>query len=301
MIQSMTGYARSEFQIDNFNFIIDIRSLNSKNIDLNIRIPNSYREKEMDIRKLLSGKLIRGKIDLTIYRESLSVSSNDHHLNTDLIKDYHNQIISLQKELGLKKNNWTFTPINPDSTDILSDLLKMPDVVKKNKFEVNKNHWAQITECIDKTILDLIKFRLDEGKNLEKDIVERAHKLTSILKLIQPYAKSRIEQIKSSLKENLLKEDLKINENRFEQELIYYIEKQDITEEQVRLSSHLEYFIKTMNQDSPNGKKLGFICQEIFREVNTIGSKSGHAEMQKLVVEMKDEAEKIKEQLLNIL
>ena len=301
MIQSMTGFARSEIQIDNFTINIDLKSLNSKNLDLNIKMPNSYRDKEMDIRKLLLEKLIRGKIDLTIYIESLEESSDRHKLNTELIKDYYSQIIDLQKELGLKRNSWTFTPISPNSTDILSDLLKMPESIKKNKFVVDKNHWGEIIQCIKKTILNLESYRRDEGKNLEKDIVKRINKLKNILKSIKSHSKSRIEHVKTSLKEKMLKENLVIDNNRFEQELIYYIEKQDITEEQVRLASHLEYFLNTMQQDFPNGKKLGFISQEIFREINTIGSKSGHAEMQKLVVEMKDEAEKIKEQLLNIL
>ena len=197
---------------------------------------------------------------------------------------------------------WSFTPFKAKSTDIIPALLKMPEVMIKGDEKGDENEWKEIEKGVNSAIDNLLQFRLDEGSKLEEDITSRINQLSSLLKDIAPFAKDRIGKIKESLSEKLSEIDSKnIDENRFEQELIYYLEKQDITEEQVRLSTHLNYFLETMKTDSPNGKKLGFISQEIGREVNTIGSKSSDAEMQKIVVQMKDELEKIKEQLLNIL
>jgi uncharacterized protein (TIGR00255 family) len=197
---------------------------------------------------------------------------------------------------------WTLTPFQAKSTDIIPTLLKMPDALIKGEEKSNENEWEEIQKAINTAIGNLLKFRLDEGKILEEDISSRINRLSSLLTEIAPFAKERMVKVKQSLNEKLSEIDTKnIDENRFEQELIYYLEKQDITEEQVRLDAHLSYFTETMNSVSPNGKKLGFIAQEIGREINTIGSKSSDAEMQKIVVQMKDELEKIKEQLLNIL
>ncbi|MBT5353457.1 MAG: DUF1732 domain-containing protein [Flavobacteriales bacterium] len=208
----------------------------------------------------------------------------------------------MKKDLGLKWNMWSFTPFKAKSTDIIPALLKMPEVMIKGDEKGDENEWKEIEKGVNSAIDNLLQFRLDEGSKLEEDITSRINQLSSLLKDIAPFAKDRIGKIKESLSEKLSEIDSKnIDENRFEQELIYYLEKQDITEEQVRLSTHLNYFLETMKTDSPNGKKLGFISQEIGREVNTIGSKSSDAEMQKIVVQMKDELEKIKEQLLNIL
>ncbi|HJM16799.1 MAG TPA: DUF1732 domain-containing protein, partial [Flavobacteriales bacterium] len=248
-----------------------------------------YRDKEIGLRKLLSEKLQRGKIELSIWREK-SESITKYKVNTEAIKEYHNQILNLQKELGL------------DQSDIIPALLKMPETLIKGEEKVDENEWEEITKGVDIAIDNILQFRLDEGEKLEKDVSSRINKLTVLLKEIEPFAKGRIEKVKKSLSDKLSEIDSKnIDENRLEQELIYYLEKQDITEEQVRLDAHLNYFIETMKTDSPNGKKLGFIGQEIGREINTIGSKSSDAEMQKIVVQMKDELEKIKEQLLNIL
>ena len=289
MIQSMTGYGKAELNLTNANFTIEVRSLNSKQIDANVKMSSVYRDKEIGLRKLLSEKLQRGKIELSIWRES-SESNAKYSLNTELIKEYFSQIEGVTSELNL------------NSKDIMSSLLKMPEVLVKGEEKANDNEWDEIAKGIDIAIENILQFRMEEGKKLEEDITTRINTLSRLLTEILPFGKSRIEKVKKSLADKLAEIDTKnIDENRLEQELIYYLEKQDITEEQVRLDVHLSYFLETMKTDSPNGKKLGFIGQEIGREINTIGSKSSDAGMQKIVVEMKDELEKIKEQLLNIL
>ena len=297
----MTGYGKTELNLKNTNFTIEVKSLNSKQIDASVKMSSIYRDKEIGLRKLLSEKLQRGKIELSIWREK-SVPSSNYILNTEVIKGYHQQILQLKTDLGLRWNMWTFTPFQAKSTDIIPALLKMPEVMQKGEEKADKNEWEEIAKGIDIAIENILQFRLDEGEKLEEDITSRANILSKLLVEIAPLAKIRIEKVKKSLADKLAEIDTKnIDENRFEQELIYYLEKQDITEEQVRLEAHLNYFIETMKTDSPNGKKLGFIGQEIGREINTIGSKSSDAAMQKIVVQMKDELEKIKEQLLNIL
>ena len=289
MIKSMTGYGKAEINLINANFTIEIRSLNSKQIDANVKLSSIYRDKEIGLRKLLSEKLQRGKIELSIWRESSSANTK-YRLNTELIKEYFSQIEKLAEDLGTNAN------------EIMPSLLKMPEVLLKGEEKADKNEWLEIQKGVDTAIANTIKFRLDEGKKLELDITARINNLARLLVEVAPFANNRIEKIKKSLIEKLAEIDTKnIDKNRFEQELIYYLEKQDITEEQVRLDAHLVYFIETMKAESPNGKKLGFIVQEIGREINTIGSKSSDVEMQKIVVQMKDELEKIKEQLLNIL
>ena len=285
----MTGYGKAELNLTNANFTIEVRSLNSKQIDANVKMSSIYRDKEIGLRKLLSKKLQRGKIELSIWRES-SESSAKYTLNTELIKEYFSQIQEVARSLGI------------NSSDIMPSLLKMPEVLVKGEEKAEDNEWEEIAKGIDIAIGNILQFRLDEGEKLEADITARINKLSTLLVDIAPFAKERIEKVKKSLADKLAEIDTKnIDENRFEQELIYYLEKQDITEEQVRLDAHLSYFIETMKAEAPNGKKLGFIGQEIGREINTIGSKSSDAEMQKIVVQMKDELEKIKEQLLNIL
>ena len=299
----MTGYGKAEINLENANFTIEVKSLNSKQIDATVKMSSIYRDKEIGLRKLLSEKLQRGKIELSIWRDKEGASSN-YTLNIAVVKDYHEQILKLQEELNLKSSIWStsFYELGLNKSDIIPTLLKMPDVLIKGEGKSNENEWEEIENAINTAIGNLLQFRLDEGKRLEDDIQSRINKLSELLNEVLPFAKERIEKVKKSLSEKLAEIETKnIDENRFEQELIYYLEKQDITEEQVRLSTHLEYFLETMKSDSPNGKKLGFIGQEIGREINTIGSKSSDAEMQKIVVQMKDELEKIKEQLLNIL
>lgn len=289
MTQSMTGYGKAQLNLENANFTIEVKSLNAKQIDVNVKMSSVYRDKEIELRKLLSEKLQRGKIELSIWRSS-SASNAKYSLNNELIKAYFSQINQIKNDLGINVN------------EIMPSLLKMPEVLVKGEEKVDENEWAAIAKGVDAAINNLLEFRLAEGKKLESDINNRITTLSDLLNEIVPFAKERIEKVKKNLSDKLTELELKnIDENRFEQELIYYLEKQDITEEQVRLSAHLDYFLETMKPNSPNGKKLGFIAQEIGREINTIGSKSSDAAMQKIVVQMKDELEKIKEQLLNIL
>ncbi len=289
MIQSMTGYGKAELNLTNANFTIEVRSLNSKQIDANVKMSSVYRDKEIGLRKLLSEKLQRGKIELSIWREK-SESNSKYTLDTEMIKEYFTQIEEITNILNL------------NNKDMISSILKMPEVLVKGDEKADDNEWLEIQKGVDIAIANILQFRLDEGRKLETDITTRINTLTRLLVEVAPFANNRIEKIKNTLTDKLAEIDTKnIDENRFQQELIYYLEKQDITEEQVRLDAHLDYFIETMKMESPNGKKLGFIGQEIGREINTIGSKSSDAGMQKIVVQMKDELEKIKEQLLNIL
>ena len=289
MIKSMTGYGKAEVNILNRNFTIEIKSLNSKQIDTHIKMSSIYKDKEIGLRNLISEKLQRGKVELSIWKENLESNVN-YTLNNELITDYFNQIKEITETLEIS------------SKDIFPSLLNMPEAIRKVEEKTNKNEWNEIQKGINSAITDLLNFRIDEGKKLEEDIKFRIDNLMTLLSKIAPFSKARIEKVKKSLHKKLAEIDSKnIDEVRFEQELIYYLEKQDISEEQIRLDAHLNYFIETISAETPNGKKLGFISQEIGREINTIGSKSSDVKMQKIVVQMKDELEKIKEQLLNIL
>ena len=300
----MTGYGKAELNLPNANFTIEVKSLNSKQIDVNIKMPSAYRDKEIRLRKLISEKLKRGKIELSIWREK-SQSFTQHNINIEVVKSYHKQILKLKKDLNLKSRGFwssTFYELGLNRSDIIPTLLRMPEVMIRSEEKVDENEWQEISKGVNSAINNLLQFRLDEGRELEHDINLRINRLSTLLKEILPFEDLRIEKVKKSLKDKLAQIDSQnIDQVRFEQELIYYLEKQDITEEKVRLNSHLNYFLETIGKESPNGKKLVFISQEIGREINTIGSKSSDADMQKIVVEMKDELEKIKEQLLNIL
>ena len=288
MIYSMTGFGKFQLNLPHANFNIEVKSLNSKQLDTNIKISSVYREKEIELKNLLSTKLKRGKIELSVWKESSEIQ-NSHKLNIPLIKDYHQQILNLKKDLGFE-------------SDIFPVLLKMPNILQKDEVKLDNNEWLEIFKGINTAVNELIQFRLAEGNKLEKDIILRINLIIDFLDEIIPFAKARIKRVKENLLNKITYLKIKnIDENRLEQELIYYLEKQDITEEQVRLKAHLDYFLQTIRSEAPNGKKLGFISQEIGREINTIGSKSSDAEMQKIVVQMKDELEKIKEQLLNVL
>jgi uncharacterized protein (TIGR00255 family) len=289
MLKSMTGFGKATKEFNNKTINVEIRSLNSKGMDLSLRVPGNYREFELELRNELGKQLERGKVDLSIYVES-KTQETPVEINTDLAKEYHKKIKALSIEL------------NEVSDNVLSQVLKMPDVLKAEKKEPDENEWKEIKSVIQLAIESLNKFRTDEGKSLEKDFTERLGIIQKSLNLITDLDKSRISSIKERIKNNLAEVigmD-KIDSNRFEQELIYYIEKLDINEEKVRLKTHLDYFLSTMKEPGA-GRKLNFITQEIGREINTIGSKANHAEMQKLVVLMKDELEKIKEQTNNVL
>lgn len=285
----MTGFGKATQEFENKTVTIEIRSLNSKNLDLNFRLPSVYRDKEHELKSEITKLLERGKVDLSVYVES-KIQETPVEVNTDLAKAYYAKIKQLAVEL------------NEPTTNLLAQVLKMPDVLKSERKEPNEQDWKDIYSIVLKAIDGLNKFREDEGKSIQKDFEDHLKVIADSLEKIKAHDASRVQNIKDRIKKNL--EEVvgidKIDNNRFEQELIYYIEKLDINEEKVRLKTHLDYFTATMKEPA-GGRKLNFIGQEIGREINTIGSKANDAEMQKLVVLMKDELEKIKEQTNNVL
>ncbi len=283
MIQSMTGYGRAEVQLENKKVTIEIRSLNSKNLDINARFPTLYKEKEMEVRKWLSGELLRGKIDLVLFAETTGEETYTR-INKGVVESYLEQLEGIRKE-----------------ADILSIAMRLPDVLKTEREELDEEEWQKIEGGISEAIRQLNAFRSSEGNELKRDFEHRVAVLEEKLEEVVSIDPERLDAVRTRLDKAI--QDLKsdVDENRFEQELIYYLEKLDITEEKVRLNKHLSYFLYSLNEKDSNGKKLGFISQEMGREINTIGSKANFAPMQKVVVEMKDELEKIKEQLLNVL
>ena len=285
MIQSMTGFGKSESLLFSKNISIEIRSLNSKNLDLNLRLPNTLKEFEPLLREKISKKLKRGKIDFNLTIENLN-ETNLNQINKTIIEDY---IIQLQQ---INKS---------EKSELLKIAIKLPDSIKIKKQKLENNFVTKIISLSDKVIDQVIKFRLKEGGSLKKDFNLRFKNLNKFLNKINNYNLNRKEKISSKLKKIINTLNIEIDKNRFEQELIYYIEKFDINEEKIRLESHLKFFAETLKNEKYNGKKLGFISQEIGREINTIGSKSNDLFIQKIVVEMKDELEKIKEQILNVL
>jgi len=296
MIKSMTGYGKAVCELENKKVTVEIKSLNSKQFDLNVRLPRIYKEKELDVRSKMSKQVQRGKVDIAIFFESTDEEKN-YSINASLVKNYYEGLKSLTKELGYEEKH-------SEPMDYLNVIMKFPDVLKSEEKEFDKNEWEHIDSTIDKALQELIQFRAEEGEVLELDLINRTETIQKLQKETEVFESKRIDIIKERIRKNLAeiiggKE--KIDENRFEQELIYYLEKLDITEEKVRLRSHCEYFLKTMAEPEVNGKKLGFITQEMGREINTIGSKANDADMQKIVVQMKDELEKIKEQLSNVL
>jgi len=291
MIRSMTGYGKAECELALKKITIEVKSLNSKQLDLNTRTPGVYREKEIEIRREISDKLIRGKVDFSLYSESLGVESNSA-INNPMVKSYFAQLSELSNELGL--------PVNEH---ILPIIMQLPDVVKTTRDEPDENEWKIVIATIREALTALDNFRLQEGLSLRKDIITNLNIITTLLEQIAPYELERTAKVKERILDGLkeLASPEGVDHNRLEQEMIFYLEKLDINEEKVRLGHHCSYFIETLELDEPVGKKLGFIAQEIGREINTLGSKANHTEMQKLVIGMKDALEKIKEQLLNAL
>ena len=286
MIQSMTGYGKSVLQLPTKKISIEIKSLNSKNLDLNARMPSLYREKELSIRKLIASKLVRGKVDFSLFME-ITGEETSTQINQSVVKQYIKQLKSV---------------INTgEETEYLKMAIRLPDAVTTERDEIDENEWKQIADAIDDSLEKIYNYRIDEGKSLELDFIKRIENISVLLDKVIEMDPERIEGVRERLNRGIAEIKEKVDENRFEQELVYYIEKFDITEEKVRLKNHLDYFLKALASEDSNGKKLGFISQEMGREINTIGSKSNHAPMQKLVVQMKDELEKIKEQLLNVL
>ena len=287
MILSMTGFGKAEINTQNKKLTIEIKSLNSKQIDMSVRMPSAYREKELSIRKTVGQSLNRGKIDVALFVEQTH-SELSATINSEVVKAYYSDLKGIAKELD-------------NTDDIMSSIMRLPDVLKSKKEEIDESEWTQIESLLSQAIDAITNYRADEGRILAEDFELRIENIRTSLNEIAAYEKSRIEKIKGSIREKIDELKVSADENRFEQELIYYIEKLDITEEITRLNLHLNYFIEVMQSANSQGKRLGFICQEIGREINTIGSKSNDATMQQEVVKMKDELEKIKEQILNVL
>ncbi len=283
MIKSMTGYGKSVVQLDTKKITIEVKSLNSKNLDLNSRFPAVYREKEIEIRRKLAKELIRGKIDLSFYIETTAEETTTR-INKDIVSQYVRQLENIKED-----------------SDVLSIAMRLPDVLKTEREEIDEDEWSVIEKSIHEAMVSLQGFRSDEGKVLKEDFVLRIRSIEDRLEDVIQLDDERLQAVRERLQKSITELELTVDENRFEQELIYYLEKLDITEEKVRLNNHLKYFLEELNSEISNGKKLGFISQEIGREINTIGSKANFAPMQKKVVQMKDDLEKIKEQLLNVL
>lgn len=285
MIHSMTGYGKSVLQLPTKKITIELKSLNSKSLDLNARMPSIYREKELSIRKILADNLERGKVDFSIYVE-MTAEDTSTQINTPVVKQYINQLRNV---------------VDGDAIELLKMAVRFPDALNTVREEIDENEWMAIQAEIDTAINLINQYRLDEGYVLEQEFNKRISIISDLLDQVIAMDPERIEGVRERLLKGVEELREKYDENRFEQELVYYIEKFDITEEKVRLKNHLAYFLESINSEDSNGKKLGFISQEIGREINTIGSKSNYAPMQQLVVQMKDELEKIKEQLLNVL
>lgn len=284
MIQSMTGFGKSVLSLTDKHISIEIKSLNSKSIDINTRIPQAYREKELDFRKLIAEQLLRGKVDFSIFVENTGTQTPSK-INPNIVKSYIEQMRAI---------------VDGDLTELLKMAVRMPDALQTTTESVPEEELSAIFEHISLAITDLQTFRIQEGKVLEKDFVLRISNIDSLLQEVQALDSERLALIRERL-EKAVADIQSVDANRFEQELIFYLEKLDITEEKIRLKKHLDYFLETLHSEDSNGRKLSFIAQEIGREINTLGSKANFAPMQQLVVQMKDELEKIKEQVLNVL
>lgn len=288
----MTGFGKVTAELPTKKVTIEIKALNSKQLDLSTRIPPIYKAKEMAIRSLLLQQLERGKVDFSIFIEDIHKSSSAQ-INQEMFLYYYQQILSLSTRLGVDA---------PRSWNELQGIFRLPDVISAEQTEADEQEWAVVEEAIRSAIAQLQEFRTQEGAMLYRLFQEKIRNITQLLAEIDPYEKERVEKIRTRILDALAKlTGVDYDQNRLEQELIYYIEKLDINEEKNRLGNHLKYFLETLEAASGQGKKLGFIAQEMGREINTLGSKSNHAEMQKLVVRMKDELEQIKEQVLNVL
>ena len=286
MIQSMTGFGKASLQLPTKKITVEVKSLNSKGLDLSVRMPSSYREMELGLRNQIALKLERGKIDFSIFIESTAEQTSTK-VNVPIVKAYINQLREVYPAA--------------DETELMKMAVRMPDTMKTEREEIDENDWSEIQKVILEALDYIGNFRKDEGASLEKEFNLRIGNIRQYMNDALALDPERVQAIKDRLQTAISELKVNVDENRFEQELIYYLEKLDITEEKVRLTNHLDYFLETINGTEANGRKLGFITQEMGREINTMGSKSNHAQMQKLVVMMKDELEKIKEQVLNVL
>ena len=291
MIQSMTGYGNAVVAYNDKKIHVEIKSLNSKALDLNARIAPLYREKEMEMRQMVAQALIRGKVDFSIWIEK-EAGVDATPINSALVENYYLQMKNISAKTGI-----------PEPADWFYTLVRMPDVLTKTEVEVlSEEEWNVVRQAIEQALKAIVDFRIQEGAALQKKFTEKIDNISSLLASIEPYEQSRVEKIRNRIVDGLKSiPEVDYDKNRLEQELIYYIEKLDISEEKQRLSNHLKYFRETMEEPAGQGKKLGFIAQEMGREINTTGSKSNNAEMQNIVVKMKDELEQIKEQVLNAL
>jgi len=289
MILSMTGYGRAETEALNKKISVEIKSLNSKQFDINLRIPPIYREKEMDVRNILFQTIERGKVDFTLVIDS-SDKLPPNKINKNAVESYYRDLKEIAQILEIDE------PI-----DWLSMLMKLPETVKTEATELDEGEWQNVEKTIGEALKAFVQFRTQEGEMLEKVFSEKIHNIHLLSKDIEKYESDRVERIKTRMQESFRKLETTYDENRFEQEIIYYVERLDINEEKERLLNHLNYFTETMINEKCQGRKLGFILQEVGREINTMGSKSNHAAMQKIVVQMKDELEQMKEQILNVL
>ncbi|MFL2588064.1 MAG: YicC/YloC family endoribonuclease [Flavobacteriaceae bacterium] len=285
MIKSMSGFGKAEIQFENKNYILELRSLNSKGLELSCRLPAQFREIELHLKKIIGESLKRGKVDLSLNVENID-QPNARNINLAAVNQYIEQLSKIQ---------------DADRLELLKIAIKLPDTLKTEINDIDDKEIKTIEDLLRKALISLNEFRSHEGASLEEDFKIRLINLQTLIDQINKEDPERIEKIENKLKASLEELQIEIDQNRFEQELIYYIEKYDITEEKVRLSNHIEYFTNTIENPSSSGKKLGFIAQEMGREINTIGSKANHAGLQKIVIQMKDELEKIKEQLLNVL
>jgi uncharacterized protein (TIGR00255 family) len=282
----MTGFGKASLQLPSKKITVEIKSLNSKGLDLNTRMPSVFREMELGLRNQISQRLERGKVDFSLYVE-VTGEETTSKINVPIVNGYINQMKAVIP--------------TADETELLKMAVRMPDALKTERDEIDANEWKQIQTVIDNALDNIANFRKDEGASLEKEFQLRIANIHNLMNEAVSYDAERVETVKTRLRTALDELKVNVDENRFEQELIFYLEKYDITEEKVRLGNHLNYFLETLNGSEANGRKLGFITQEMGREINTMGSKSNHTEMQKLVVMMKDELEKIKEQVLNVL
>ena len=286
MIQSMTGFGKATLQLPTKKITVEVKSLNSKGLDLNVRMPSLYREMELGLRTQIASKLERGKVDFSIFIESTAEQTTTK-VNVPIVKAYISQLREVYAAA--------------EETELMKMAVRMPDALKIERDEIDENDWVQIQTVIEEAVQNILTFRKDEGMSLEKEFQLRIGNIRQYMTDALALDPERVQAIKDRLQTAIAELQVNVDENRFEQELIYYLEKLDITEEKVRLTNHLDYFLETINGTEANGRKLGFITQEMGREINTMGSKSNHAQMQKLVVQMKDELEKIKEQVLNVL
>lgn len=282
----MTGFGKATLQLPSKKITVEVKSLNSKGLDLNVRMPSVYRELELGLRNEIALLLERGKIDFSIYIE-LNGEQTSTKINVPIVKAYINQMREVIADA--------------DETELMKMAVRMPDALKTERDEIDENDWTEIQKVIKEALQNILNFRQDEGKSLEQEFQLRIGNIRQYMNDALALDSERVQAIKDRLQTAISELQVNVDENRFEQELIYYLEKLDITEEKVRLTTHLDYFIETIKGKEANGRKLGFITQEMGREINTMGSKANHAQMQKLVVMMKDELEKIKEQVLNVL